>query len=46
MGDVYFISTDLPSKASTILKKAREKDDFPLPVLPHIPICKSEKNNI
>lgn len=32
----------LPSKVSTILKNAREKEDFPLPVRPQIPICDTE----
>lgn len=27
----------VPSKASTIRKKAKEKEDFPLPVLPQMP---------
>lgn len=29
---------DLPSNMSTMRKKAREKEDFPLPVRPQIPI--------
>lgn len=29
-----------PSNMSTMRKKAREKEDFPLPVRPQIPICK------
>ncbi len=28
---------DLPSKTSTMLKKARDSEDFPLPVLPQMP---------
>lgn len=36
-------SVILPSKVSTILKNAREKEDFPLPVRPQIPICDTER---
>ncbi len=35
---------DLPSKTSTMLKKARDSEDFPLPVLPQMPTW-DKKNN-
>lgn len=38
----WHTSVILPSKVSTILKNAREKEDLPLPVRPQIPICDAE----
>lgn len=35
-----------PSNMSTIRKKAREKEDFPLPVRPQIPIWKERSRGV
>lgn len=36
----------VPSKASTIRKKAKEKDDFPLPVLPQMPTYSTDAQEV
>lgn len=35
----------LPSNMSTMRKKAKEKEDLPLPVLPQIPTCQQTRLN-
>lgn len=37
--------TDPPSKISTMLKKAKDREDFPLPVRPQIPTWREEERH-